>query len=199
MIWTTLRRFWYNEACMDCQGLSRCRMGVSGFTLIELLVVIAIIGLLSSVVLASVNSARMKSRDVRRIKDLHEIRLALEMYFDDHGYYPQSGCGWDCNGYRYSYSTSSWAALESDLSPYISKLPKDPINSSCSPWNTGCYSYTYGNVGRTSYRHGYDLTAQLEDPNNPQRCAVKSWRFYLNNTYSWCGSYSGQIYEASLN
>jgi prepilin-type N-terminal cleavage/methylation domain-containing protein len=44
-----------------------------GFTLIELLVVIAIIGILSSVVLASLNSARAKGRDSRRVSDLKQI------------------------------------------------------------------------------------------------------------------------------
>ncbi len=53
-----------------------------GFTLIELLVVIAIIGMLSSVVLASLNSARKKSRDARRASDLKQIQTALELYFD---------------------------------------------------------------------------------------------------------------------
>lgn len=167
-----------------------------GFTLIELLVVIAIISLLSSVVMASVSSARMKSRDARRVEDLRHIRTALELYFDDHGYYPQSGCGWDCNGYRISYSVASWNALAVDLAPYMSTLPKDPLNSACAPWNVGCYSYTYGNVGRTTQRSQYDLTAQLEDPGNPARCAVSKWRFFWSNIL-WCGPYSGQIYEAS--
>lgn len=44
-----------------------------GFTLIELLVVIAIIGLLSSIVLASLNGARAKSRDARRMSDVKQM------------------------------------------------------------------------------------------------------------------------------
>lgn len=54
-----------------------------GFTLIELLVVIAIIGLLSSVVLSSLNSAREKSRDARRLSDVKQVQTALELIFDD--------------------------------------------------------------------------------------------------------------------
>lgn len=59
-----------------------------GFTLIELLVVIAIIGILSSVVLASLNSARQKSRDARRIADLKQLQTAFELYYDSNSSYP---------------------------------------------------------------------------------------------------------------
>jgi len=64
-----------------------------GFTLIELLVVIAIIGILSSVVLASLNSARKKSRDARRVSDVKQMQLALELYFDSNGGYPSTTQG----------------------------------------------------------------------------------------------------------
>lgn len=191
----------YQDMPRSTQGIF-CIKKQKGFTLIELLVVIAIIGLLSSVVITSLNSARVRARDARRIADLHQIQLALELYYSANGYYPQSDCGWDCNGYRYSYATASWNAFAVDLAPYMKTVPVDPSNSSCAPWGASCYSYAYGNVGRTTYAPGYDLTAQLEDLTSPQRCGVKNYKFYFNNQ-AWCtafgGDYSNQIYEASQN
>ena len=60
----------------------------TGFTLIELLVVMAIIGILSAVVLTSLNGARQKGRDARRISDVKQIQLSLELYYDSTGAYP---------------------------------------------------------------------------------------------------------------
>ncbi len=59
-----------------------------GFTLIELLVVVAIISLLSSIVFASLGSAKMKARDTRRLVELRSIDTALALYVSDNGAYP---------------------------------------------------------------------------------------------------------------
>jgi prepilin-type N-terminal cleavage/methylation domain-containing protein len=61
-----------------------------GFSLIELLVVIAIIGILSNVVLASLNTARAKARDVRKQVDFRSISTALQLFYDSNGRMPNN-------------------------------------------------------------------------------------------------------------
>lgn len=86
-----------------------------GFTLIELLVVIAIIGILSSVVLASLNSARKKGRDARRISDIKQLQLALELYYDANQRFPTA---------TEAFASATTSVLVT--SKYISALPLDP-------------------------------------------------------------------------
>ena len=62
-----------------------------GFTLVELLVVIAIIGLLSTLAVVSLNNARARSRDAKRVSDIKQVQTALEMYFNDWNAYPETG------------------------------------------------------------------------------------------------------------
>ena len=62
----------------------------SGFTLIELLVVIAIIGILSSIVIASLNSARTKGSVAAVKGGLAQVRAQAENYFDTNNTYGAS-------------------------------------------------------------------------------------------------------------
>lgn len=101
------------------------RSSAQGFTLIELLVVISLIGLLSSIVMVSVNVARAKARDARRLADLKEIGKALELYYDDHGFYPDETIG---DGNLAGWEVSTRGNFMEYLQPYIGKVPVDPLN-----------------------------------------------------------------------
>ena len=117
---------------MKAQSVSR------GFTLIELLVVIAIIGILASVVLASLNSARGKSRDAVRISDVSTIQKALLMYHLDNYSFPVCGTSEIALG-----SGSGDDCIENALVPtYLPRLPLDPRFPNTGGWG-GQYLYYY--------------------------------------------------------
>lgn len=123
-----------------------------GFTLIELLVVIAIIGVLASIVLASLNNARRKSRDARRITDVKQIQLALELYFDGEGNaYPTASGTCDVS--------TQYGLQVLKTEGYIPQVPKDPLSSG----SNYCYNYATPASGALTTYH---LGTVLEDTGN---------------------------------
>ncbi len=119
-----------------------------GFTLIELLVVIAIIGLLSTLAVVSLNNARQKSRDARRVSDVKQIQTALELYYNDAGGYPITAGVSTGNPIAYSGVT------------YMNAVPTAPTPADGTGCTTASNLYDYTMVGtNTSYTFQYCLGA----------------------------------------
>ncbi len=116
-----------------------------GFTLVELLVVISIIGILATVALVSLNSARIKARDAKRVADIRQIALALEFCYNETQKYipsasfPAAGAPMTCGG-----------------NTYITAMPADPKG--------GNYDYR---VNIEADPQKYVLRAALELLTNP--------------------------------
>lgn len=151
------------------------KLGKGGFTLIELLVVIAIIGVLASIVLASLNNARKKSRDARRITDIKQIQLALELYFDGKG-----------NAYPVYAATCAQSGgafgLEALVTNgFIPQVPRDPLSSVTTAI---CYKYATPSSGSLTTYH---LAATIEDSANPALNGDKD----LNSITGYNGGFDG--------
>lgn len=177
-----------------------------GFTLVELLIVISIIAILSTVGISAYAGSQRSARDAKRKADLNQINLYLQYYYSDNGKYPQAG-GIPYGNAGSVQSTSGDAWIPALVSGgYTSRVPVDPLNNNSYPEVTGNYSYAYGNVTLDGQR--YDLTTQLENGGDQDRCGVKNWKYCIGGIpgcpaagQPWCtafgGRYSNQIYEAS--
>lgn len=124
-------------------------MNKKGFTLIELLVVIAIIGLLSTLSILALNTARARARDAKRVSDVKQIQTALEMYYNDAGQYPATA--------------ATGTPISSTSGTYLQAVPTPPTPYD---YTTGVcttqpqYTYTTSGTPPNSYTILYCLGAQ---------------------------------------
>lgn len=81
-----------------------------GFTLIELLVVIAIIGILATIVVVNVNSARTKAQDVAIKGSLDSLRVGADLFYDNQ--IPNTYVGF-CSSADYLKASSTIGAISS--------------------------------------------------------------------------------------
>ncbi len=167
-----------------------------GFTLIELLVVISIIALISSVVLSSLNTARTKARDAKRKSEFTQIRIALNLYYDEYGRYPDAKPQTSCGGsdvWASSRGTcgGQWLTTDANFYRFMASVPIDPINSGTNAgWSTTEYVYSY--YPSLSNNQDYELVTQLENTSDPARCAVTA-RYYHNTNVPWCAPWPSNM------
>ncbi len=133
----------------------------SGFTLIELLVVIAIIGLLSTLAVVALNSARQRSRDAKRVSDIRQVQTALELGFSETNNYPAgTSLALGSTNYRVLCNVSgaaSFVAASTNCGGgtiYMGLVPSNPTPNGAnyvytSSSGTGTYSITFTLEGAT--------------------------------------------------
>ena len=156
----------------------------AGFTLIELLVVISIIALLSSVVLSSLNTARSKSRDARRMADVKSIQAAVELYRNDNSSFPTTNGAWrgNCSGYG-GYGLTGVGGYVPGLAPaYISILPQEQ-----KPTAAGT-CYLYRSDGRDYMILSHQSVENMPVPvgfRRPSQSTQNTYALYTDGARTW--------------
>jgi len=171
------------------------------FTLIELLVVISIIGLLASIVLVGIGNARKKARDARRLQEIKQIVLALQLYYAKYEKFPgptssygesESTCGgWDTSS-RDNDRDGRYFIEPLETDSLMAQVPRDPINTTgaCTTGFTyRYYRYNAGSYGCDASRGAYFVlgindmeTSRRPYPASPGwRCPSRNWQ----NEFDW--------------
>jgi general secretion pathway protein G len=162
------------------------------FTLIELLVVIAIIGLLATISVISLNNARAKARDAKRVADVKQVQTALELYFNDKGHYPTET---EFN------SGSILSTSTNGTTTYMAIIPSatNPPDGSCTDGQNQ-FKYVASNNG-TIYAIGYCVGNTTGSLAAGPKCADPTGVY--DNDSRFCGFvacgdsgiYDGEIYS----
>lgn len=152
--------------------------------MIELLVVVAIIGILSSVVLTSLNGARAKANIAKAQTDLRQFENAIALLYSDTGLYPGAQSASPCVQNPEIYLNTPAAGLEATdgtfpgwKGPYISKVSLDPWGTNyhydpdygCGAAISGCQGITgtvrvvqsFGPNKTQNYTTGDDIVSVL--------------------------------------
>lgn len=146
-------------------------MNRRGFTLIELLVVVSIMGLMASVILASLTSAQLQAHDKRRVADLKEIEAALNLYYSKYNSYPTEASG--ANG---NMSTNPvFKTLMTGSNPrFLQAVPVDPVGLGSPTF----YYYYDGKANCGGKEYAVIFARQMDKPEN------SNYDAFLNTTCS---------------
>ncbi len=144
------------------------------FTLIELLIVIAIIGLLSTLSIVALNSARARARDARRVADVKQSRTALEMYYNENNTYP-----------------GALSQLTTTTPPLMRSIPVAPtlVDGSCNvTQNTYAYAFQSESSGdgSASYTLTYCIGAKTGALAGGNVMATPAGENNYTDTYQYC-------------
>ena len=173
------------------KALVRAPHKQSGFTLIELMVIISIIGLLSAVIFLSLNEARVKAKNGKRLAEKSHVATAFSLYrLANNGEVPDSGGTWHCiapsaeSCWRGTYSGLD--SLVTALTPYLPTLPNNDAYSGEYAHNRIIYTSNITIGGRT----GAFIVWPQEGVMAPEFCQ-STFPVQVLDRYSYCYEFLG--------